>query len=512
MKITTFLITCLLFFTATVFAQIQFEESVIYEYDFEPTLIGPSWTDGDDNRLIALGVDNRVVVVNGEEVIWSSDEFDAEVNDIEVVFDPAEETRTLIASVGVNDGAEFFLYSGENFRNVNRFRFETVDCNEFDDFVRPDFNNTLIDFFPSNNNRGRPNLLLGSTEYEHMVHCPFGAASYTFGQFKFCSAADSLRLIRSNLGAPICSYAFDYDGDNDVEIAVGCCLVYVGEGDMVESFDEFRINLEVVFLSEDRLVEKMISLAEINSTSIRPRMWGHGFRPLGGLFLGDGDGDGDIEFYAAGIFELRDREDITDVEIRSWDVENEELESTTELEIDPDGGIVGFHPVTVDDVLYGILGFSEGSIFIYAPDVEQITDFDEEFLPGISDFGIFDADGDDQDELTVISENSLIIYEIESLNVADDLSKSPSDFEILSIYPNPFNSAVTISYQLLVPGTVSIETFDLSGNVVASLVNEQSQPGIHTTTLTADNLPSGLYLVCLQAYGQLFTQKVILIR
>jgi len=99
------------------------------------------------------------------------------------------------------------------------------------------------------------------------------------------------------------------------------------------------------------------------------------------------------------------------------------------------------------------------------------------------------------------------------INAVDDNERSvPSEFCISSIHPNPFNSTTLITYNLPFASLVSLQLYDLTGRRVATLFDNNQTPGIHTATLTANNLPSGLYFVHLKASDKVFTQKVMLIR
>ena len=96
----------------------------------------------------------------------------------------------------------------------------------------------------------------------------------------------------------------------------------------------------------------------------------------------------------------------------------------------------------------------------------------------------------------------------------------PEDFAIISAYPNPFNSQMTITYSLPTAADVELKLFDLTGREITTLVSGNKQPGVHTATLTATDLPSGLYFVQLNhtplikggARGDSQTRKVMLIR
>ncbi len=87
----------------------------------------------------------------------------------------------------------------------------------------------------------------------------------------------------------------------------------------------------------------------------------------------------------------------------------------------------------------------------------------------------------------------------------------PCVFILFPAYPNPFNSTTTIRYGLPYPSNVSIQVYNPSGQRIGTLFEGYRQAGIHTTTLPATNLPSGLYFVQLES-DELFTQKVMLIR
>ena len=60
-------------------------------------------------------------------------------------------------------------------------------------------------------------------------------------------------------------------------------------------------------------------------------------------------------------------------------------------------------------------------------------------------------------------------------------------------YPNPFNPSTVISYQLPVSGDVILKVYDVLGNEVATLVNEEKLAGNFTVRFNTANLPSGVY-------------------
>jgi len=86
------------------------------------------------------------------------------------------------------------------------------------------------------------------------------------------------------------------------------------------------------------------------------------------------------------------------------------------------------------------------------------------------------------------------------------------DHSLVSAYPNPFNSTTSISYGITQSGDVSLKVYNLSGQQISTLFEGHRKAGTYSANLTADNLPSGLYLVKLEASDEVAMQKVMLIR
>lgn len=92
----------------------------------------------------------------------------------------------------------------------------------------------------------------------------------------------------------------------------------------------------------------------------------------------------------------------------------------------------------------------------------------------------------------------------------------PEEFYLFNNYPNPFNPSTTIKFQIPAIGNqleyahTTLKVYDLIGNEVALLLNEQKSPGIYEVKWNADNLSSGVYFVQLKAGGIVVTRKVLL--
>jgi hypothetical protein len=88
----------------------------------------------------------------------------------------------------------------------------------------------------------------------------------------------------------------------------------------------------------------------------------------------------------------------------------------------------------------------------------------------------------------------------------------PADFVLEQNYPNPFNPATVISYSLPREGFVSLRVYDILGNEVAELVNEQKSAGTYKVNFTAENLSSGVYFYTLEAGGKKLTNKMLYLK
>jgi len=71
-----------------------------------------------------------------------------------------------------------------------------------------------------------------------------------------------------------------------------------------------------------------------------------------------------------------------------------------------------------------------------------------------------------------------------------------SSFELLQNYPNPFNPSTMISYQIPVKSFVTLKVFDILGNEVATLVNEEQQPGSYYSQFIIHNYQAEYIFMC----------------
>lgn len=89
---------------------------------------------------------------------------------------------------------------------------------------------------------------------------------------------------------------------------------------------------------------------------------------------------------------------------------------------------------------------------------------------------------------------------------------APSQFELLQNYPNPFNAVTKILFNLPIAGKTSLNIFNLLGEKVATLINEELNSGYHEYIFNASMLASGVYFYKLESGSYIDIKKMILMK
>ena len=88
----------------------------------------------------------------------------------------------------------------------------------------------------------------------------------------------------------------------------------------------------------------------------------------------------------------------------------------------------------------------------------------------------------------------------------------PLTFALEQNYPNPFNPSTIIHYALPEKSNVELIVYDILGNEVATLVNEEKPAGSYEVEFSATGLPSGIYFYRIQAGSFVETKKMVLMK
>ncbi len=77
-------------------------------------------------------------------------------------------------------------------------------------------------------------------------------------------------------------------------------------------------------------------------------------------------------------------------------------------------------------------------------------------------------------------------------------------------YPNPFNPSTSIQYAISSRQFVSLKVYDVLGNEIATLINEEKPAGSYEAEFDANGLSSGVYFYKLTAGDFIMAKKMIL--
>ena len=94
----------------------------------------------------------------------------------------------------------------------------------------------------------------------------------------------------------------------------------------------------------------------------------------------------------------------------------------------------------------------------------------------------------------------------------EDYEAFLSDYNLFQNYPNPFNPTTKIEYQIPKREYVTLKVYDVLGNEVATLVNEEKPVGFYQLRWGAVNLPSGVYFYQLNSGDFVQTRKMLLLK
>jgi len=147
--------------------------------------------------------------------------------------------------------------------------------------------------------------------------------------------------------------------------------------------------------------------------------------------------------------------------------------------------------------------------------------YQEDKFPGAS---IFVSQWGSQNEPSDSTRWLYDTYTFSISNVDDDISLS--EFTLEQNYPNPFNPSTKIQYVLSSRQFVTIKVFDLIGNEIATLVNEEKPAGKYEVEFSASGgntsshsglsgireLTSGVYFYQLKSGNLVQTKKMVLLK
>ncbi len=132
------------------------------------------------------------------------------------------------------------------------------------------------------------------------------------------------------------------------------------------------------------------------------------------------------------------------------------------------------------------------------------------------DMEIVDVNGDGGLDISTIDHwsttVSILENKMEVVGISEDVPGLAP--RIAGVWPNPVHNTLTTVYELPRETSVQLAVYDIQGRLVVTLDEGTKKKGRHEfmwNTNTA-KLPSGIYFLCLQAWGQNATWKFVKVR
>ena len=96
--------------------------------------------------------------------------------------------------------------------------------------------------------------------------------------------------------------------------------------------------------------------------------------------------------------------------------------------------------------------------------------------------------------------------------ITDNTNIQPGQFKLGQNYPNPFNPNTTIRYSLSTSSQVNLRVYNILGQKVTTLVDNNQQAGQYKVDFNADNLESGTYFYILSVDGKSQSRRMVLMK
>jgi len=222
--------------------------------------------------------------------------------------------------------------------------------------------------------------------------------------------------------------------------------------------------------------------------------------------------------------------------INSFSIFNEDNKPVNRLEYNENATLLfSFADMEYIDSLYTYFPVVTDSVKVFCKlheeeDWQEMeTDFIDEFPEPGWEFGkVFSTDlseltttdsvaydlkihsEDNEENYTeMILEPAFVVGNFDATSLSDEeiQNSNSENYNIISNYPNPFNPETTIQFNLITDSDIQIEIFNIKGQKINSIVNEQFLKGKHAIIWNGDDdsgksVSSGIYYYRLNVNGK----------
>ena len=203
------------------------------------------------------------------------------------------------------------------------------------------------------------------------------------------------------------------------------------------------------------------------------------------------------EFYFTDFYYVLDREE-ADSLLTEDDIVNFKAELVSEMS----GEVVG----TFDNITYSREQLDKHSNISYQVDCSSLTAGDYYLRLTTS------VQGDADYFLGNVQNGGEQLNKKGYNQINFDGTKLPISYNLSQNFPNPFNPATTINFQIPQTGFVALKIYDILGKEVATLVNEQKPQGRYSVNFDASRLASGVYIYQLRVNDYVSSKKMMLLK
>ncbi len=132
---------------------------------------------------------------------------------------------------------------------------------------------------------------------------------------------------------------------------------------------------------------------------------------------------------------------------------------------------------------------------------------------GMSGFGVSCLIASPNQDKIIAGTKEGKVYEISFKSVGINGSEElPGEFWLAQNYPNPFNPITTIKFGIPVAGRYTLKIYNILGQEVSTLLNDELKEGIHKVEFDAGKFASGVYIYRLSGNNNGLTKKMILLK
>ena len=187
---------------------------------------------------------------------------------------------------------------------------------------------------------------------------------------------------------------------------------------------------------------------------------------------------------------------------------------TQEIPLDAGYNNVVFNVQPYNSTLYSVLGPLGDNIYMIQSQTQQATYFSGIWVGDLTNISA------GEEYIIQMNNSDTLVVSGPPYNPTRETNYDqaiPAIFELGQNYPNPFNPETKIEYQLAKDTQVEISIYNIRGEKVRTLLNENRKAGYHSIIWNGTDhrnreLPSGIYLYRIKTDGYCTTKKMLLIK